>query len=59
MLNWVILNGVFLLFIEEEKTSDTVFSLMRLLLHHALQQESEGWRMFVDSLAILHGQVRF
>jgi hypothetical protein len=43
---------------EQEKVADTVFSLIRLLLHHALQHEPEGWRIFVDSLAILHGQVQ-
>ncbi|XP_028409384.1 neurobeachin-like [Dendronephthya gigantea] len=42
---------------EQVKTTDTVFSLIRLLLHHALQHEAEGWRIFVDTLAILHGQI--
>ena len=48
---------MFCLLAEQEKITDTVFSLIRLLLHHALQHEPEGWRIFVDTLAILHGQV--
>ena len=28
-----------------------------MLLHHAFQEEREGWRIWVDTLAILHGKV--
>ncbi|XP_068720916.1 lipopolysaccharide-responsive and beige-like anchor protein [Montipora capricornis] len=42
---------------EENRITDTVFSLFRMLLHHAFQEEREGWRIWVDTLAILHGKV--
>ncbi|XP_048589684.1 neurobeachin-like isoform X3 [Nematostella vectensis] len=42
---------------EEHRVTDTVFSLFRMLLHHAFQEEREGWRIWVDTLAILHGLV--
>ena len=45
------------LFLAECRTTDTVFSLFRMLLHHAFQEEREGWRIWVDTLAILHGKV--
>ena len=43
---------------EESRITDTVFSLFRMLLHHAFQEERDGWRIWVDTLAILHGKVR-
>nr|XP_058950691.1 neurobeachin-like [Pocillopora verrucosa] len=42
---------------DESRTTDTVFCLFRMLLHHAFQEEREGWRIWVDTLAILHGKV--
>lgn len=44
-------------FLDESRTTDTVFCLFRMLLHHAFQEEREGWRIWVDTLAILHGKV--
>ena len=43
---------------DENRITDTVFSLFRMLLHHAFQEERDGWRIWVDTLAILHGKVR-
>ena len=47
-----------LIILEDTRTTDTVFCLFRMLLHHAFQEEREGWRIWVDTLAILHGKVR-
>ena len=53
----LILDALFALLAEEQKVTDAVFSLFRILLHHGIQQEREGWRIWVDTLAILHGRV--
>ena len=47
-----------LFFIEEMKITDSVFVIVKMLLHYAIQYEKEGWRVWVDTLAILHGRVR-
>ena len=44
---------------EESKISDMVFSLFRMLLHHAIKFEYGGWRVWVDTLAIVHSKGRF
>lgn len=44
---------------EEQKISDMVYSLFRMLLHHAIKYEYGGWRVWVDTLAIVHSKVRF
>ncbi|GAB6031814.1 hypothetical protein CHUAL_010216 [Chamberlinius hualienensis] len=44
---------------EEQKISDMVFSLFRMLLHHAIKYEYGGWRVWVDTLAIVHSKVSF
>merc|ERR1712240_826785 len=44
---------------EESKISDMVFSLFRMLLHHAIKFEYGGWRVWVDTLAIVHSKVSF
>ena len=44
-------------FVEETKASDTVYSLVKMLLYYAIQHEKDGWRVWVDTLAILHGKV--
>ena len=36
-----------------------VFSLFRMLLHHAIKFEYGGWRVWVDTLAIVHSKVSF
>ena len=46
-------------FVEETKASDTVYSLVKMLLYYAIQHEKDGWRVWVDTLAILHGKVWF
>lgn len=43
---------------EEQKISDMVYSLFRMLLHHAIKHEYGGWRVWVDTLAIVHSKVR-
>eukprot|EP00795_Rhopilema_esculentum_P000600 gene600-10293_t len=44
-------------FTEEARVTDTVFTIIRMLLHYAIQNEKEGWRVWVDTLAILHGRI--
>merc|ERR1740128_222333 len=44
---------------EDQKISDMVFSLFRMLLHHAIKFEYGGWRVWVDTLAIVHSKVSF
>ena len=44
---------------EETRISDMVFSLFRMLLHHAIKFEYGGWRVWVDTLAIVHSKVSF
>lgn len=43
--------------LEEQKISDMVYSLFRMLLHHAIKHEYGGWRVWVDTLAIVHSKV--
>ncbi|XP_035708538.1 neurobeachin isoform X2 [Folsomia candida] len=45
--------------IEEQKISDMVYSLFRMLLHHAIKYEYGGWRVWVDTLAIVHSKVSY
>ncbi|XP_064482280.1 neurobeachin-like isoform X2 [Ornithodoros turicata] len=42
---------------EEQRISDMVYSLFRMLLHHAIKYEYGGWRVWVDTLAIVHSKV--
>ena len=44
---------------EEQKLSDMVYSLFRMLLHHAIKHEYGGWRVWVDTLAIVHSKVSY
>ncbi len=44
---------------EEQKISDMVFALFRMLLHHAIKHEYGGWRVWVDTLAIVHSKVSY
>lgn len=44
---------------EEQKVSDMVYSLFRMLLHHAIKYEYGGWRVWVDTLAIVHSKVSY
>ncbi|CAF4988921.1 unnamed protein product, partial [Rotaria socialis] len=36
--------------------TDRVFDLLKLLLHHAIKFEYGGWRVWIDTLSILHGR---
>ena len=36
-----------------------VFALFRMLLHHAIKYEYGGWRVWVDTLAIVHSKVSY
>lgn len=42
---------------EEQKITDMVMALFRMLLHHAIKYEFGGWRVWIDTLAILHSKV--
>ena len=42
---------------EQQKITDMVMSLFRTLLHHAMKFEYGGWRVWIDTLAILHSKV--
>ena len=44
---------------DEHLLSDMVYSLFRTLLHHAIKYEYGGWRVWVDTLAIVHSKVSF
>ncbi|KAL3880049.1 hypothetical protein ACJMK2_032321, partial [Sinanodonta woodiana] len=44
---------------EEQKITDMVMALFRMLLHHAIKFEYGGWRVWIDTLAILHSKVAF
>ncbi|KAK3927685.1 Neurobeachin [Frankliniella fusca] len=44
---------------EEQKISDMVYILFRMLLHHAIKHEYGGWRVWVDTLAIVHSKVSY
>jgi hypothetical protein len=39
--------------------TDRVFELLKILLHHAIKYEYGGWRVWIDTLSILHGRVKF
>ena len=42
---------------EEQRVTELVMSLFRMLLHHAIKYEYGGWRVWIDTLAILHSKV--
>lgn len=44
---------------EEQKISEMIYSLFRMLLHHAIKYEYGGWRVWVDTLAIVHSKVSY
>jgi len=39
--------------------TDRVFELLKILLHHAIKYEYGGWRVWIDTLSILHGRVKY
>lgn len=42
---------------EEQNLTEMVMALFRMLLHHAIKYEYGGWRVWIDTLAILHSKV--
>lgn len=42
---------------EEIEITDLVFKLFKILLHHAVKYEYGGWRVWIDTLSILHSRV--
>ncbi len=42
---------------DEIEITDLVFKLFRILLHHAIKYEYGGWRVWIDTLSILHSRV--
>ena len=42
---------------EEQQITELVMALFRMLLHHAIKYEYGGWRVWIDTLAILHSKV--
>ncbi|CAF0884401.1 unnamed protein product [Adineta ricciae] len=41
----------------QTEVTERVFELLKILLHHAIKLEFGGWRVWIDTLAILHGRV--
>ena len=44
---------------EEQKISDMVFALFRMLLHYGIKYEPAGWRVWVDTMSIVHSKVSY
>ena len=42
---------------DEIEITDLVFKLYKILLHHAVKYEYGGWRVWIDTLSILHSRV--
>ncbi|CAF1201845.1 unnamed protein product, partial [Rotaria magnacalcarata] len=42
---------------QQVAVTDRVFELLKILLHHAIKYEFGGWRVWIDTLSILHGRV--
>ena len=42
---------------DEQQVTELVMALFRMLLHHAIKYEYGGWRVWIDTLAILHSKV--
>ena len=42
---------------QQVEITDNVFELLKILLHHAIKYEFGGWRVWIDTLSILHGRV--
>uniref|UniRef100_A0A3B3TQH5 LPS responsive beige-like anchor protein n=1 Tax=Poecilia latipinna TaxID=48699 RepID=A0A3B3TQH5_9TELE len=43
---------------EEQKITEMVYAVFRILLYHAIKYEWGGWRVWVDTLSITHSKVR-
>ncbi|XP_064636479.1 neurobeachin-like isoform X3 [Lineus longissimus] len=44
---------------EEQRVTEMVMALFKMLLHHAIKFEFGGWRVWIDTLAILHSKVAY
>uniref|UniRef100_A0A8C7PE71 LPS responsive beige-like anchor protein n=1 Tax=Oncorhynchus mykiss TaxID=8022 RepID=A0A8C7PE71_ONCMY len=44
---------------EEQKVTEMVYAIFRILLYHAIKYEWGGWRVWVDTLSITHSKVTF
>ncbi|XP_029007052.1 lipopolysaccharide-responsive and beige-like anchor protein isoform X4 [Betta splendens] len=44
---------------EEQKITEMVYTIFRILLYHAIKHEWGGWRVWVDTLSITHSKVTF
>ncbi|KAG5848455.1 hypothetical protein ANANG_G00098630 [Anguilla anguilla] len=44
---------------DEQKVTEMVYALFRILLYHAIKYEWGGWRVWVDTLSITHSKVTF
>jgi neurobeachin len=42
---------------DEIDITDYVFAIFKILLHHAIKYEYGGWRVWIDTLSILHSRV--
>lgn len=42
---------------DEQKITEMVYAIFRILLYHAIKYEWGGWRVWVDTLAITHSKV--
>lgn len=42
---------------EEIEITELVFKVFKILLHHAVKFEYGGWRVWIDTLSILHSRV--
>ncbi|NXC71374.1 LRBA protein, partial [Anhinga anhinga] len=44
---------------DEQKITEMVYTIFRILLYHAIKYEWGGWRVWVDTLSITHSKVTF
>uniref|UniRef100_A0A8C1ZTH1 Neurobeachin n=1 Tax=Cyprinus carpio TaxID=7962 RepID=A0A8C1ZTH1_CYPCA len=44
---------------EEQKITEMVYNIFRILLYHAIKHEWGGWRVWVDTLSIAHSKVTY
>ncbi|XP_077156234.1 lipopolysaccharide-responsive and beige-like anchor protein isoform X2 [Paroedura picta] len=44
---------------DEQKITEMVYTIFRILLYHAVKYEWGGWRVWVDTLAITHSKVTY
>uniref|UniRef100_A0A3B3XWV4 Neurobeachin b n=1 Tax=Poecilia mexicana TaxID=48701 RepID=A0A3B3XWV4_9TELE len=44
---------------EEQKMTEMMYNIFRILLYHAIKYEWGGWRVWVDTLSIAHSKVTY